>query len=111
MLESLDTYDIFRVVCPDCGQPIALLEGEDRLPDHGRTAALFNPFGISVCEGAGRPVAEARPADDGSEVEEQEAGVLLSLPEGLDWRRQPFSHAGGARPVRVHIPAQLRRTA
>ncbi|WP_419993357.1 hypothetical protein [Streptomyces boninensis] len=102
MLDSLDTYDIFRVVCPDCGQHIALIEGEDRLPDHGRTVALFNPFGISVCEGSGRPVAQARPAADDSAEREQEAGTLLSLPEGLDWRRQPFSHS---------VPAQFRRTA
>ncbi|MFI7086125.1 hypothetical protein ACIBUR_21305 [Streptomyces anulatus] len=103
---SADAYDMFemvRVICPDCAQPIALLADEDVLPEHARCPTPWNPFVLTVCAGTGRGVSDARPADETLELQEQEAGLLLTLPQGLDWRMQPFSHAGGpgSRPLRV----------
>jgi len=108
-----EAYGIFRVGCPDCAQPIALLEGEGRLPEHALCSAPWNPFWLTVCEGSGRPVDEAV-ARDGSEGQRDGLTALLTLPEGLDWRMQPFSHpgdAGGdveraARPARRQKPAR-----
>lgn len=90
-----ETYDIFRVRCPDCAQPIALLDGEDQLPEHARCSAAWNPFRLAVCEGSGRPVDEAV-ARGAAQSEEGDLAALLTLPEGLDWRMQPFSHPGDA---------------
>ncbi|MDI5966110.1 hypothetical protein POF50_021750 [Streptomyces sp. SL13] len=97
-----DVYDIFRVHCPDCARPIALLEGEERLPEHAQCSSPWNPFGLTVCAGSGRTVTDARPLDEEG-AEAQDAAVLLTLPAGLDWRTQPFSHAGGpgSRPLRA----------
>lgn len=89
-----DVYDIFRVHCPDCARPIALLDGETTLPEHALCASPWNPFGLTVCDGSGRTVADARPLDEDG-TEGQDVAVLLTLPAGLDWRTQPFSHAGG----------------
>ncbi|MEU1622288.1 hypothetical protein ABZ479_33935 [Streptomyces sp. NPDC005722] len=96
-------YEIFRVHCPDCARPIALLADEDALPQHALCASPWNPFGLTVCPGSGRPAAEATPSDDDAQGEEVEWGALLTLPAGLDWRTQPFSHVGGpgSRPIRV----------
>jgi hypothetical protein len=96
------TYDIFRVTCPDCGQPIALLAEEERLPEHALCASPWNPFGLTVCQGSGRAASEAATLD-GDAGQEHDLTALLTLPEGLDWRTQPFSHAGGPR-----TPALLR---
>jgi hypothetical protein len=90
------TYDIFRVGCPDCRQPIALLADEERLPEHALCTSPWNPFGLTVCQGSGRAASEAD-ALDGDEAGEHGLTSLLTLPEGLDWRKQPFSHAGGPR--------------
>ncbi|MEU6444667.1 hypothetical protein [Streptomyces sp. NPDC047046] len=100
--DAYDTFEIYRVVCPDCAQPIALLADEDVLPEHALCASPWNPFGLTVCAGTGRAAASARPADEGG-TEEQEIGVLLTLPQGLDWRTQPFSHVGGpgSRPIKA----------
>ncbi|MEV6110191.1 hypothetical protein AB0M28_36625 [Streptomyces sp. NPDC051940] len=109
--EPLETYEMFRVVCPDCAQPIALLEGEEELPEHARLITPWNPFGLTVCAGSGRGVADVPSEGDAVEAEEQEAAaMLLTLPEGLDWRRQPFSHVGGpgSKPVRFRIPGMRR---
>ncbi len=98
------SYDIFRVQCPDCARPIALLAEEDTLPEHALCPTPWNPFGLTVCPGAGRSVEDAAPidsAEDGGDV-----AALLTLPEGLDWRMQPFSHAGVARPRRLPQPAR-----
>ncbi len=104
--EGADVYDMFemfRVVCPDCAQPIALLADEDVLPEHARSPSPWNPIGLTVCSGTGRTAADARPADETLDPQEQEAGLLLTRPQGLDWRMQPFSHAGGpgSRPLRM----------
>lgn len=98
--------DVVRLSCPDCGRPIAVLADEDDLPEHALCPTPWNPFGLTVCPGSGRAVAEARPLDAGDGEEQGELIVLLTLPAGLDWRTQPFSHVGGpgSRPLRM--PAQ-----
>ncbi|MCB5910736.1 hypothetical protein [Streptomyces pinistramenti] len=105
-----ETFEIFRVTCPDCGQPIGLLAEEDSLPEHALCPSPWNPFGLMVCQGSGRSVADAPVTPDSMDAQEQDAAVLLTLPESLDWRRQPFSHIGepGERPVRV--PRMRRRS-
>ncbi|KAA6212222.1 hypothetical protein CP973_22495 [Streptomyces albofaciens JCM 4342] len=101
--DSFETMEIFRVTCPDCAQPIALLAEEDVLPEHALCPTPWNPFCLTVCEGSGRPVSDASATDDSLRAQERDTAVLLTLPEGLDWRRQPFSHVGGeaTRPTRV----------
>ncbi|WP_031084673.1 hypothetical protein [Streptomyces sp. NRRL WC-3549] len=107
--DAYDTFEMYRVICPDCVQPIALLADEDVLPEHALCPTPWNPFVLTVCAGTGRTASQARPADETLEVQEQDAGLLLTLPQGLDWRMQPFSHAGGpgSRPLRLP-PAQRR---
>ncbi|MEV6315772.1 hypothetical protein [Streptomyces sp. NPDC051776] len=103
---------MFRVVCPDCARPIALLAEETALPEHALVRTPWNPFGLTVCPGTGRSVVEATPADSSLDAHEQDAGMLLTLPEGLDWRMQPFSHVGGpgSQPIRG-LPPVGRRAA
>jgi hypothetical protein len=98
-----DFGDVVRLYCPDCGRPIAVFADEDRLPEHALCPTPWNPFGLTVCDGSGRAVTEARPLPGEEAGQEQELAVLLSLPVGLDWRTQPFSHVGGpgSRPMRV----------
>ncbi|KPI21519.1 hypothetical protein OK074_1124 [Actinobacteria bacterium OK074] len=101
--DAYDTFEMFRVVCPDCAQSIALLADEESLPEHALCASPWNPFGLTVCVGTGRPAAEARSTDEAAEPQEQDTALLLTLPQGLDWRTQPFSHVGGpgSRPMRM----------
>lgn len=108
--DAYDTFGMFRVICPDCVQPIALLADETVLPEHAKCPTPWNPFGLTACAGTGRPAADAKPADETLEVQEQETALLLTLPQGLDWRTQPFSHVGGpgSRPLKA---SQLRRAA
>ncbi|WRZ94143.1 hypothetical protein OHB54_36930 [Streptomyces sp. NBC_01007] len=108
--DAYDTFEMYRVICPDCAQPIALLADEEVLPEHALCASPWNPFGLTVCSGTGRTTAGARPADETAELQEQDTALLLTLPQGLDWRTQPFSHAGGpgSRPMRV---PEMRREA
>lgn len=102
-VETYETYEIFRVDCPDCGQPIALLADEERLPEHALCPTRWDPFGLTVCPGTGRNAADAAPADGSRGTHEEDVAALLTLPEGLDWRKQPFSHVGGpgSRPLRL----------
>jgi len=102
-LDAYDTLEMYRVICPDCVQPIALLADEAVLPEHALCASPWNPFGLTVCAGTGRKAADARSADESAEPQEQDTALLLTLPQGLDWRTQPFSHVGGpsSRPMRV----------
>jgi hypothetical protein len=102
-LDAYDTFEMYRVICPDCAQPIALLTGEEILPEHALCASPWNPFGLTVCAGTGRSASEARSADESHQPQEQDTALLLTLPQGLDWRTQPFSHVGGpgSRPFRV----------
>jgi hypothetical protein len=102
-LDTYDTFEMYRVICPDCAQPIALLADEEILPEHALCASPWNPFGLTVCAGTGRTATEARPADESVTPQEQDTALLLTLPQGLDWRTQPFSHVGGpgSRPMRA----------
>lgn len=108
--DAYDTFEMHRVICPDCAQPIALLADEDVLPEHARCPTPWNPFGLQVCSGTGRAAADAPSADASPEAQEHDTALLLTLPQGLDWRTQPFSHVGGpgSRPMK---PAQLYRAA
>ncbi|MEV0010723.1 hypothetical protein AB0M10_10440 [Streptomyces sp. NPDC051840] len=110
--DAYDTFEMYRVICPDCAQPIALLADEDVLPEHALCPTPWNPFVLTVCPGTRRDASQALPADDSSDAQEQEAGLLLTLPQGLDWRMQPFSHAGGpgSRPLRF-VPQARRHAA
>ncbi|WP_066956530.1 hypothetical protein [Streptomyces lushanensis] len=102
-IDFYDTFEMYRVVCPDCAQPIALLADEDVLPEHALCPTPWNPFVLSVCAGTGRSASDARPADETVEAQEQDTALLLTLPQGLNWRTQPFSHVGGpgSRPFKV----------
>ncbi|MGP3950675.1 hypothetical protein [Streptomyces sp. 7N604] len=106
-----ETYEMFRVICPDCARPIALLADEDVLPEHALVRTPWNPFGLTVCPGTGRGVAETTPADASFDAHERDAGLLLTLPEGLDWRTQPFSHVGGPGSRPIQVPQFQRRAA
>ncbi|GAA0484036.1 hypothetical protein ACFQ2B_28370 [Streptomyces stramineus] len=99
--EPYDITAMFRVTCPDCARPIALLPEEDVLPEHALCPSPWNPFGLTVCPGAGRAVEEAAPVDAAQGAQEFDAALMVTLPETLDWRTQPFSHVGGpgSRPV------------
>ncbi|MBP0448863.1 hypothetical protein J5Y04_04810 [Kitasatospora sp. RG8] len=111
-----DTWEIFRVHCPECRRPIALVGDEERLPQHAVLPTAWHPFSPALCPGSGAPtddLAEVEPSED-AEADGLEA--LLALPTELDWRTQPFSHAVAHRPVRVTavaplIPQQRRRLA
>ncbi|GGW33665.1 hypothetical protein [Streptomyces xantholiticus] len=110
VLDEYDTFEMYRVICPDCAQPIALLADEDVLPEHALCPTPWNPFGLTVCSGTGRDASSSRPADESLELQEQDTALLLTLPQGLNWRTQPFSHVGGpgSRPLRT---TPLRRAA
>ncbi|MEU1351440.1 hypothetical protein ACFYPA_35680 [Streptomyces sp. NPDC005775] len=109
--DAYDTFEMYRVVCPDCAQPIALLADEDVLPEHALCPTPWNPFVLTVCAGTGRTASKALPADESADAQEQETALLLTLPQGLDWRMQPFSHAGGAGSRPLRVPHQMRRDA
>ncbi|MCY0929819.1 hypothetical protein OTB20_27235 [Streptomyces sp. H27-H1] len=106
-------FEIHHAICPDCGQAIALVADEEYLPQHALCLTPWNPFGLTVCAGTGRPASDALPTlgfgADESGTPELEPVVHLALPQGLDWRTQPFSHVGGpaSRPVSTPAPAAL----
>ncbi|WP_455355020.1 hypothetical protein [Streptomyces sp. SYSU K217416] len=110
-LDAYDTFEMYRVICPDCAQPIALLADEDVLPEHALCPTPWNPFGLTACTGTGRSASDAQPADRTLEVQEQDTALLLTLPQGLDWRTQPFSHVGGPGSRPVQVPRQAQRHA
>ena len=104
-LDAYDTFEMYRVICPDCAQSIALLADEEILPEHALCASRWIAFGLTVSAGTGRRATEARAADESFRPQEQDTALLLTLPQGLDWRTQPFSHVGGpgSRPIRVPV--------
>ncbi|MFJ6796048.1 hypothetical protein [Streptomyces sp. NPDC091268] len=108
-LDDAEGFEIHHAICPDCGQSIALVADEEFLPQHALCLTPWNPFGLTVCPGTGRPAGDALPTVGfgAEEAGELEPVVHLTLPLGLDWRTQPFSHVGGpgSRPVRVPAPA------
>jgi hypothetical protein len=101
-----DGYEIVRVRCPDCARPIALLADEVVLPQHAVCPAPWDPFGLRVCPGSGRAAQDAAPADGQREADEPEWASLLTLPAGLNWRTQPFSHMGGPGSQPIRVPVQ-----
>ncbi|MFX4292145.1 hypothetical protein [Streptomyces bohaiensis] len=88
--DGVDHPVVVRRACPSCAQPVAVSPGETELPAHAVCSTPWNPFGSTVCDGSGRPVPAAVPVMEPAGVVDTEA---LSLPAGLDWRSQPFSHA------------------
>lgn len=99
-----DTWEIFRLRCPACDRPIALLGDEERFPQHAVLHSAWNPFTSAVCPGSGQPVEDAADLDEDADFDsEPDLEALLTLPPELDWRTQPFSHVGGpaSRPLRM----------
>jgi hypothetical protein len=102
-----ETWEIFRLRCPECDRPIALLGDEERFPQHAVVRTAWNPFTPAVCPGSGQLVDEAaEPEDDAEDDAEPALEALLALPPELDWRTQPFSHVGGpgSRPMQAQVP-------
>jgi len=106
---AADNWDIVRVDCPACDRPIALIGDEERLPQHAVLPSAWNPFQSAICRGTGTPTADLPESVD----EPEQGGVenLVALPTKLDWRTQPFSHAGNHRAVRALLPVQRDRRA
>ncbi|MFE0580081.1 hypothetical protein [Streptomyces sp. NPDC058874] len=108
-LDEVEGFEIRHATCPDCGQSIALVADEEYLPQHALCLTPWNPFGLTVCAGTGRPAAEALPTvgvTQSAQAPEPDSFAPSALPQGLDWRTQPFSHVGGpgSRPIRVVRP-------
>ncbi|WP_103500592.1 MULTISPECIES: hypothetical protein [Streptomyces] len=89
--DGVDHPVVVRRACPTCAQPVAVTPAETELPEHAVCSTPWNPFGLTVCPGSGRPVPGAVPVMEPVAVRGEEP---LTLPETLDWRTQPFSHAG-----------------
>jgi hypothetical protein len=86
--------DVVRIACPDCRQPVALAAEALALPVHALCPTPWDPFGITVCPGSGRTVADgAGPPPVPASPAGGQSAARPTLPEGLDWRLQPFSHA------------------
>jgi hypothetical protein len=107
-----ETWEIVRVHCPACDRPIALVGDEERLPQHAVLPTAWHPFAAALCPGTGAATDELAECEEAAEDGGAGLAALLSLPAELDWRTQPFSHAGapGDSPV-VRIPAQRGRSA
>ncbi|GJF27687.1 hypothetical protein KNE206_03870 [Kitasatospora sp. NE20-6] len=107
-----DTWEIVRVHCPDCDRPIALIGDEERLPQHAVLPTAWHPFSAALCPGTGALTDELAECEEPAEDAGAGLAALLFLPAELDWRRQPFSHAGApAEGQAPRIPAQRARSA
>lgn len=95
-----ETWDIFRVHCPECRRPIALVADEERLPQHALLPTAWNPFAPAICPGSGTLTDDLAEVETPEDDEPTGFEALFKLPSGLDWRTQPFSHALVHRPVR-----------
>ncbi|MFD5464721.1 hypothetical protein ACFWIQ_18140 [Kitasatospora sp. NPDC127059] len=93
-------WDIFRVHCPECRRPIALVADEERLPQHALLPTAWNPFSPAICPGSGTLTDDLAEVESPEDDEPTGFGALFKLPSELDWRTQPFSHALVHRPVR-----------
>ncbi|MBO1416868.1 hypothetical protein [Streptomyces sp. FH025] len=102
-----EIWDIFRVHCPECRRPIALVADEERLPQHALLPTAWNPFAPAICPGSGAPTDDLAEVTASTDAEPAGFDALFKLPSGLDWRTQPFSHALVQRPVHasVTVPA------
>ncbi|WP_157531870.1 MULTISPECIES: hypothetical protein [unclassified Kitasatospora] len=109
---ELETWDIFRVHCPECDRPIALLGDEDQLPQHAVLPTAWHPFSAALCAGTGAPTEDLTECDS-IEHAAVEGLTLGSSPAEFDWRTHPFSHASapGSGPLerRSRVPAQRSR--
>ncbi|MEY9844691.1 hypothetical protein [Streptacidiphilus sp. MAP5-3] len=93
-----ETWEITRFLCPDCHRPIAVLDNEERFPQHAVVSNPWHPFSAALCQGSGRGLQDAADYDADEDPEfdpEPSLAEFLTLPAELDWRRQPFSHVGG----------------
>ncbi|MFJ9840384.1 hypothetical protein ACIRYZ_07930 [Kitasatospora sp. NPDC101155] len=119
---EVETWDVFRVHCPECRRPIALVADEERLPQHALLPTAWNPFAPAICPGSGAPTDDLTEVEEAEDAESAGFNALFKLPSELDWRTQPFSHAlvhrpargaagqaQAARPVTTVIPEQRRR--
>ncbi|MEV6975866.1 hypothetical protein [Kitasatospora sp. NPDC093806] len=95
-----DTWEIFRVHCPACRRPIALVGDEERLPQHAVLPKAWHPFSPALCPGSGAATDDLAEVESAEDAEPTGLAALLALPSELDWRTQPFSHALVHRPVR-----------
>ncbi|SOD64114.1 hypothetical protein SAMN06297387_11494 [Streptomyces zhaozhouensis] len=91
--------DAARAVCPDCSRSIALEAADAPLPSHALVATPWQPFGLTVCPGSGREPAATGWTLTWTRPARGDSLALATLPEGLDWRLQPFSHASGPAPA------------
>ncbi|GAB7185586.1 hypothetical protein ATKI12_5417 [Kitasatospora sp. Ki12] len=98
-----ENWDVFRVNCPDCRRPIALVADEERLPQHALLPTAWNPFTPAICPGSGTPTDDLAEVETPEDAEPTAFDTLFKLPNGLDWRTQPFSHAVADRPVRMAV--------
>ncbi|MEU1283282.1 hypothetical protein [Kitasatospora sp. NPDC005856] len=96
-----EIWDVFRVDCPECRRPIALVADEERLPQHALLPTAWNPFAPAICPGSGTPTDGLAEVEAPEDAEPTGFEALFKLPSGLDWRTQPFSHAVAHRPVRL----------
>ncbi|MFI2612751.1 hypothetical protein [Kitasatospora sp. NPDC018619] len=96
-----ENWDAFRVDCPECRRPIALVADEERLPQHALLPTAWNPFSPAICPGSGTPTEDLAEVEAPEHAEPAGIDALFKLPTGLDWRTQPFSHAVAHRPVRL----------
>ncbi|WP_037606146.1 hypothetical protein [Streptacidiphilus rugosus] len=90
-----ETWEITRFLCPDCHRPIAVLDNEERFPQHAVVATPWHPFSAALCQGSGRWLDDAESEEEQGFDPEPSLAEFLTLPAELDWRRQPFSHVGG----------------
>jgi hypothetical protein len=91
-----ESWEIIRVLCPECRRAIALIGDEELLPQHLVVQRAWHPFEPALCAGSGQltdPLPAVEP-EDGEEHADTLA-ALLTLPAELDWRTQPFSYAHG----------------
>ncbi|WP_067226592.1 hypothetical protein [Streptomyces sp. NBRC 109706] len=98
-LDELAEVEALRVVCPECNRSIALAAHDEPLPQHALCSTPFNPFGLTVCSGSGVEPGETGWVAQVALPSVGEALSLAALPDGLDWRLQPFSHAAGPAPA------------
>jgi hypothetical protein len=92
---EMDTWEIFRVHCPECDRPIALVGDEERLPQHAVLPTAWHPFSPALCPGSGASADELAECDAPEHAGDPDLDALLAPRTAFDWRTQPFSHAGG----------------
>ncbi|WP_181799102.1 hypothetical protein [Kitasatospora acidiphila] len=105
-----ESWEIVRVLCPECQRAIALIGDEEQLPQHAVVQQPWHPFEPALCTGSGLateqlPVVAPEPGEEHADT----VAALLTLPAELDWRTQPFSHAQGVRAAAAGTAAGAHR--